>query len=94
MIITLYTKPDCSLCDEVKADLQALQSEIGFRFVECNIEDKASWFEKYRYLIPVVDVENGSMLYAPIYMQDLRDALESGQSTQDVSLCKQSAYSC
>lgn len=85
MIVTLYTKPNCSLCDKVKADLQNLQSEIGFRFVECNIEDEAEWFEKYRYLIPVVDIANGSMLYAPIYTQDLRLALESGQNEQGAS---------
>lgn len=85
MIVTLYTKPDCSLCDIVKADLQILHSEIGFDFVECNIEDEAEWFEKYRYLIPVVDIENGSMLYAPIYSQDLRLALEAGRNSQGAS---------
>lgn len=82
MIVRLYTKSDCSLCDDVKADLQTLQSEIGFDFIECNIEDDAELFDTYRYLIPVVDIENGAMLYAPIYMQDLLRELKSTQDSQ------------
>lgn len=75
VIVTLYTKPECSLCDEVKADLQTLQQEIGFDFSECNIENDAALFEKFRYLIPVVDIDDSTMLYAPIYTHDLVEAL-------------------
>lgn len=84
MVVTLYTKPECSLCDDVKADLQTLQSAICFCLCECNIEEDPTLFEKYRYLIPVVDIENGSMLYAPIYKQDLRQALKSAQDSQSI----------
>lgn len=77
MVVTLYTKPDCSLCDEVKADLQTLQLEVGFDISECNIEDDTALFDKFRYLIPVVDVEGSALLYAPIYMHDLRIALQA-----------------
>jgi len=84
MVVTLYTKPECSLCDDVKADLQTLQSIISFCFCECNIEEDPTLFEKYRYLIPVVDIENGSMLYAPIYKHDLHQALQSAQDSQSI----------
>ena len=75
MRIVLYSKPECHLCDDVKADLQALQPEVGFALEERNIEDDAGEFERYRYLIPVLDIEDGPVLYAPIDRYELRQAL-------------------
>ena len=75
MRVTLYSKPDCHLCDDVKADLQALRQELGFTFLTRNIEDDAADFERFRYLIPVVDIADGPMLYAPIDPFELRQVL-------------------
>lgn len=76
MQVTLYTKPECHLCDDVKADLQVLQAEVGFVLQECNIETEPALFEQYRYLIPVVNIEPGPLLYAPIDTYELRRAIE------------------
>lgn len=70
--LTLYSKPGCHLCEEVKADLLAMQPEVGFLFLEQNIEDEPALYELFRYLIPVVDVEDGPLYYAPIDMYALR----------------------
>ncbi len=75
MRVILYSKPECHLCDDVKADLRALQPEIGFAVEERNIEKDAKDFERYRYLIPVLDIEDGPVLYAPIDRSELRQAL-------------------
>ena len=75
MKITLYTKPDCCLCDTVKADLALLHQQFDIELDERNIEEDPADFERYRYLIPVVDVEEGAMLYAPITQADLYQAL-------------------
>ena len=84
MRITLYTKPDCHLCDDVKADLEVLHQEIGFTFLMRNIEEDAADFEQFRYLIPVVDIADGPMLYAPIDSFELRQALiASATRTED-----------
>ncbi|MEZ4656784.1 MAG: glutaredoxin family protein [Caldilineaceae bacterium] len=73
--LTLYSKPGCHLCEEVKADLLALQPEVGFLFFEQNIEEDAELYDLFRYLIPVVDVEDGPLFYAPIDMYALRTHL-------------------
>ncbi|MCB0081502.1 MAG: glutaredoxin family protein [Caldilineaceae bacterium] len=73
--ITLYSKPGCHLCEEVKADLLALQPEVGFLFYEQNIEEDPALYELFRYLIPVVDIEDGPLFYAPIDMSALRGSL-------------------
>ena len=36
--VTLYTRKDCKLCDEVKADLNDLQSQYPHRLAEVDIE--------------------------------------------------------
>jgi glutaredoxin len=75
MKITLYSKPDCPLCDELKAELDILHMGFGFTLVDCNIEEDEVAFQRYRYLIPVLDIENGPILYPPHTMQTTRQAL-------------------
>lgn len=65
MQVTLWSKPDCPLCDELKADLLAMQAEIGFSLHVRNVEENADAWERFKYLIPVLDIENGPMLYPP-----------------------------
>jgi glutaredoxin len=57
MRVEIYSKPDCSLCDEAKRLLLALQRQIPFELLERNIEDDIQLFERYRYDIPVVFID-------------------------------------
>ncbi|MBE2238904.1 MAG: glutaredoxin family protein [Caldilineaceae bacterium] len=75
MRVTLYTRPGCSLCDKLKADLLAFQAELNFDLLERNIEADADDFQRYRYLIPVLDIERGELLYPPHHPETVRDAL-------------------
>ena len=76
MKVTLYTKPDCPLCDELKEELLALQDASPFTLIERNIEEDAGDFERYRYLIPVLDIENGQVLHPPHSWQRTEAALK------------------
>lgn len=76
MTVTLYTKPGCLLCDDVKADLQVWQMEIGFVLHEVDIEMDPDLLAQCRYLIPVVDIDTGPLFYAPIDMHELRQAID------------------
>ena len=75
MNVRLYRKDDCPLCDDLKADLLALQQEIGFVVEERNIEADPVARERYRYLIPVLDIEGGALLYPPHDFLTIRQAL-------------------
>jgi glutaredoxin len=55
--VTLYGKPGCHLCDEVRAILEEVALEFGFALHEINIQNDAVLFERYRLLIPVVAIE-------------------------------------
>lgn len=79
MQITLYSKPECQLCEEVKADLLSVQDQFGFTLFERNIEEDPELFARFRYLIPVVDIEEHPLLYPPHTWQNLYNALRMVQ---------------
>lgn len=79
MRVTLYSKPGCHLCDVTKADLVRLQDEMDFEIQERNILHSPAEFQRYQYLIPVVDVENGPLLHAPIDYLSLFNTLRAAQ---------------
>ncbi len=61
--ITLYTKPNCSLCDTLVADLAWLQRELEFTVVHRDISDDPDLVEKFQYFVPVLEI--GETLYNP-----------------------------
>lgn len=70
LTVTLYTRENCHLCDEVRAELEALQEKFPHRLVAVDIDSDASLNEKYGGIIPVVEVGPYS-LKAPITPQSL-----------------------
>ena len=79
MQVILYSKPDCQLCEEVKADLLSIQPDFGFVLFERNIEEDAELFGRFRYLIPVIDITDQPLLYPPHTWQSVYQALRTAQ---------------
>ena len=69
--VTLYTRKDCKPCDEVKAELNELQSQYPHRLVEVDIDVDAVLAAKYGEVIPVVEAGPYNVK-APITRQKLR----------------------
>jgi glutaredoxin len=57
--LTIYSGPNCHLCEQAKAILYPLLSEKGWELAEVNIQDSESLKEKYAIRIPVVALPNG-----------------------------------
>jgi len=72
--VTLYTRANCKLCDEVKAELNDLQSQYPHRLVEVDIDLDPALIAKFGQLIPVIEVGPYS-LQAPIMRQKLQMTL-------------------
>jgi len=85
MQLTLYTKPDCHLCDELKRDLADLRSEFGFALTERNILEDAALEQQFQYLIPVLEIEGRTLLYPPHDWLALRNALRAAERTAKAS---------
>ena len=55
LTITLYTRKDCHLCEQVKADLESIQEKYPHRLVEIDIDTDPALQKKYLLEIPVVE---------------------------------------
>ena len=57
MIVTLYGRPDCHLCDDARAILLRVRDELAFELVEEDIERDDDLFCRYLERIPVVAID-------------------------------------
>lgn len=55
--VTIYSKKDCHLCDVAKEILLKIRQEHPFSLTEIDIEKNKAAFEKYKYLIPVIEID-------------------------------------
>ena len=63
LTVTLYTRKDCHLCDQVKADLESLQAQHPHRLVEIDIDSDPALQKAYLAEIPVVEVGPYNLKY-------------------------------
>ena len=77
MRVVLYSKPDCGLCDDLKQELLEIQKTMHFDLIERNIVEDDALFARYRYLIPVLDIEGGELLYPPHHWDVVYNALHA-----------------
>jgi uncharacterized membrane protein len=68
--VTLYTRKGCKLCDEVKEELNDLQTKYPHRLAEVDIESDSALMENFALEIPVVEA-GPYRLKAPITRQKL-----------------------
>lgn len=54
MTLTLYSKPGCHLCDDLRALVDELQPDFGFVVEEIDITRDVDLFARYRHEIPVL----------------------------------------
>ena len=79
MRVSLFTRKDCRLCEDVKAELDALRSEFPHELIEVDIESDPILHQHYAELIPVLKV-GPYTLEAPIDATQLRVTLAAAQT--------------
>ena len=52
--VTLYSKAGCHLCDEARAMLDEIATQVPYDLTEIDIRKDPQLFELYRYRIPVI----------------------------------------
>ena len=75
MDIILYTRPNCSLCEQAKATLADFQNRFPYRLVEVDITADEAAYALYRYRIPVFRI-GAQEVEAPISAEKLLAALK------------------
>jgi hypothetical protein len=58
MMVTLYTRPGCHLCDQAREAIEALRHELPpFELIEIDIDRDDALLARFLERIPVVEVE-------------------------------------
>ena len=55
--VTIYSRPGCCLCDEVKDKLQRLRQRAEFELEEINVDDNVELRRLYSDQVPVVMID-------------------------------------
>jgi glutaredoxin len=74
--VTIYSKKECHLCDIAKEELKALQCDFEFSLKEVDIEKDKLAFEKYKYLIPVIEMDGEIISTYRVNEKKLTDILK------------------
>ena len=73
--LTLYTKPECSLCDKAKEDLEETYGDL-FELEEVNILKSRDLFRKFKLDIPVFYFNGEFLMQHKIDRQKLDDLIK------------------
>lgn len=52
--VTIYSKPDCHLCERAKQVIARCRQKVDFALEEVDISQSSELFERYRDDIPVI----------------------------------------
>ena len=77
IVVTLYTKPGCHLCEPVADTIAEAAAVRRFRFVRRNILDDAGEYDRYNHAIPVVTVNGREVARYRLSLQELLRALDA-----------------
>lgn len=76
-VIEVYSKEDCSLCDEAKGLLAKLQSEYFFEIKETRLTHEHSLYQSYKNSVPVILAPNGRKVSGKVSEEQIRNLLLS-----------------
>jgi uncharacterized membrane protein len=81
ILVTLYSRQDCHLCEEAKIDLDALQGVVPHKLLVMDIDRDRKLQAEYGLEVPVV-VAGPFRLKAPFTRQDLQIMLAAAQDRE------------
>ena len=74
--VTFYTKAGCHLCEEARDMLDDIAAQTNYELTEIDIRNNPEIFEQYRYRIPVIIIDNDTLLEGRIEYRDLAQAFQ------------------
>lgn len=74
--VIFYTKAGCHLCEEARENLEEIAGETDYQLTEIDIRSDMAIFAEYRYRIPVIIINQRTLLEGRIEAQELAQALQ------------------
>ena len=82
--VTFYTKAGCHLCDEARDMLDDIAAETEYELIEVDIRTSPELFEQYRYRIPVIIINEHSIVEGRIEYRNLVKALQGAKPEKNI----------
>jgi glutaredoxin len=73
--VTLYTKPDCHLCEQALKALREVRRELPFELAVCDITAQEALHRAYFERIPVVTLDGEELFEYFVDPEELRERL-------------------
>jgi glutaredoxin len=70
--VVLYTRPNCHLCEEMKAELSKAGCADLYRLEETNIESDPGLLQRYQYDIPVLHINGVEAFRHRLHAEEFR----------------------
>jgi glutaredoxin len=80
MRLTLYTRRDCHLCDEMKAVVRAVGADLPFELEEIDVDRSRELKKRYGLDVPVLEVDGEELARHRVTAGALREALLKRQA--------------
>jgi glutaredoxin len=74
--VTFYTKAGCHLCEDARELLEGIAEETEYALREIDIRTDMAVFELYRYRIPVIIINQETLLEGRIDADELAQAFQ------------------
>ena len=73
--ITLYTRKDCCLCEEMKEVIRKVAGEISFEMKEIDVDTAPDLQEKYGQEVPVLFINGRKAFKYRVTIRELKKRL-------------------
>ena len=77
MQLTLYTRPGCHLCEEMKAVIRRVQGQVACELDEVDISLDETLLQRYRHHVPVLLADDVEVARTRIGLAELVATLTS-----------------
>jgi len=73
--ITLYTRKDCCLCDEMKEAVRQVAGEFSLSVIEVDVDSSAELQRRYGDEVPVLFINGRKAFKVRVTEEDLKERL-------------------
>ena len=84
--LTLYSRRDCCLCDEMKAVIREVASHIAFQLEEIDVDASPELQERYGDEVPVLFIDERKAFKYRVSRTDLEKKLRGNVERRDSRL--------
>jgi glutaredoxin len=76
IVITLYSRQHCHLCEQAKQSILELQNQYSFRLEEMDIDQSEALTELYGLMVPVIQIDGKMEAYGQINKFSISNRLQ------------------